>query len=418
MDSQILNLTDADDMQISPYLVPDSLPGSLKDCLTVAKNTDEQDILLMSVLTGMSACLPNLVFRYGHTGKTYHTNLQTFVMAGSASGKGIANMALELVRPVDERYGLLIPGDSTYPAFFQALYEHEGAGYLHESEGSVITDVWKSGTATYNTALRKAAEHEPITRNRMLQGTMEIKNPRLSMLLTGTFDQFRKLVPSVQNGFFSRLSVLVVRGRHRFDPSVFSAQLHQKESAIRRLGQQLLPLYEKLTEREQPVEFALTAEQAERLGRHFAQEYEALIGELGDNFHPSVVRAGIQMMRVAAILTAMRKAGSGEKQTERWECSEEDFETALLISCKLLMHAADAYMQIEGAKEPAVPEKALSVQQVTLYKLLPETFNTVNCLECAKRIGVADRTAKRWLGQWTETGKLEHKKHGEYRKVS
>ena len=37
---------------------------------------------------------------------------------------------------------------------------------MHESEGSVITDIWRTAAANYNTALRKAAEHEPISRNR------------------------------------------------------------------------------------------------------------------------------------------------------------------------------------------------------------------------------------------------------------
>lgn len=405
-------------MQISPYLVPDSLPRLLKDCLTIGKNPDEQDILLMSVLTGASACLPNLVFRYGHTGKTYHPNMQTFVMAGSASGKGVANMALGLVAAVEEKYGLLIPGDSTYPAFFQALYEHDGFGYVHESEGSVITDIWKSGAATYNTALRKAAEHEPISRNRVLQGTQSIQHPQLSMLLTGTFDQFKTLVPSVQNGYFSRLSVLVVRGRHAFDPSVFAVQKVQENTSVKTAGHRLLHLYEELSQRETPIELVLTGEQAEKLGRHFAKQYEALVGELGDNFHPSVVRAGVTVMRVASILTALRKATEETAAADQWACTEEDFNTALLISSKLLLHSADAYLQIEGDKEKAVPEQEMPVQQQTLYCMLPEAFNTGECLAYAHQIGMADRTVKRWLSHWSETGKLQHVQHGEYKKVS
>lgn len=406
-------------MQISPYLVPDSLPGLLKDCMTIGKNTDEQDILLMSVLTGASSCLPNLVFRYGHTGKKYHPNLQTFVMAGSASGKGVANLALELVAPIEEKYGLLIAGDSTYPAFFQSLYDHDGFGYVHESEGSVITDIWKSGAATYNTALRKAAEHESISRNRVLQGSLCIEHPQLSMLLTGTFDQFKALVPSVQNGYFSRLSVLVVRGKHAFDPSVFSSEKARANTQIKAAGERLLGLYEQLRQRETPIHLELTKEQAEVLGIHFAKQYEALVGRLGDNFHPSVVRAGITVMRIASVLTALRKAGEEDAgNVDSWACTKEDFDTALLISSKLLLHSADAYMQIEGAKEKAVPEQELPVQQLTLFSLLPEAFNTGKCLEYARQIGMSDRTVKRWLSHWSESGKIERLQHGEYKKVS
>ena len=59
-----------------------------------------------------------------------------------------------------------VRGDSSYPGFYKQLERQNGRGYIHESEGSVITDVWRSSVANYNTALRKAAEHEPITRNR------------------------------------------------------------------------------------------------------------------------------------------------------------------------------------------------------------------------------------------------------------
>lgn len=412
-----LNVMDADDMQFCPYLVPDSLPSLLKDCLTKVKNPNEQDILLLSLLTASSACLPNVVFRYGHTGKEYHPNLQTFIMAGAASGKGIASLALDLVRPLHEKRPLIIPGDSTYPAFFQQLQEQAGVGYLHESEGSVITDVWRSSTATYNTALRKASEHEPITRNRVLSGPSVIETPCLSMLLTGTFDQFRMLVPSVHNGFFSRLTTVVIRGRQTFDPGVFTAE-SESYSAIEVAGQQLLQLHEKLLTRDEPVRFRLTESQAAKIGRHFQQEYEALVAALGDNFHPSVVRAGITMMRLAAVLTAWRKASTFEAIEDEWLCSEEDYETALLLSSKLLVHAADAYQQIEDSKVAAVPSSESALQKVTLFALLPECFTTSESVACAKRIGIGERTIKRWLSQWAKCGRLNHVQHGEYKKMS
>ena len=75
------------------------------------------------LLRATSAVLPNLYFRYGKTGKKYYANLQCFILAAAASGKGIAGQALEMIEPIQERYPLLIPGDSTFPAFFKRLYE-------------------------------------------------------------------------------------------------------------------------------------------------------------------------------------------------------------------------------------------------------------------------------------------------------
>ena len=170
------------DLRIVEHLDMQNLPESLQTMLSLAKTDQEKDMLLMATLAAASACVPNLYFRYGPTGKKYYANLQCFILASSASGKGIANQALEMMRVVDEQYPMLIAGDSTLAAWYKALEEQGGIGYMHESEGSVITDIWRNAAANYNTALRKAAEHEAISRNRV-KGASEIACPRLSMLL-------------------------------------------------------------------------------------------------------------------------------------------------------------------------------------------------------------------------------------------
>ena len=134
-----LNLMEEqEDLRIVEHLDMQKLPESLQQMIGLASSKEEQDILLMATLTGVSACMPNLYFRYGPTGKKYYANLQCFIMAAAASGKGIANQALEMVRVIDEQYPMLIAGDCTLAAFYKALEEQGGCGYMHESEGSVL----------------------------------------------------------------------------------------------------------------------------------------------------------------------------------------------------------------------------------------------------------------------------------------
>ena len=59
------------------------------------------------------------------------------------------------------------------------------------------------------------AEHEPITRNRAYNNSC-IACPQLSVLLTGTFSQYKALVPSIENGYFSRLLTLIVNDQQAF----------------------------------------------------------------------------------------------------------------------------------------------------------------------------------------------------------
>ena len=396
-------------LRIVEHLDTQSLPEPLQQMLSLATTPEEQDILLLATLTAASACVPNLYFRYGPTGKRYYSNLQCFILAASASGKGIANQVLEMVRVIDERYPLLISGDSTLAAWYKALMERNGCGYMHESEGSVITDIWKSGAANYNTALRKAAEHEPISRNRCT-GTSEISSPRLSMLLTGTFNQYRTLVPSIENGYFSRLLTLVVRERNPFNKR-YVTTTGNKSAIAKQVGHKLLSVYEQLAQSGEK-EWSLSDGQKERLGSHLETEYSTLIHLLGENFHSVVLRMAVNIIRIAMILSAMRGKGK-----EAWICRDEDYQNAELIGNKLLLHMAATYQMIEGEQQAIVPEVKPLDQRTILFEQLNTTYDHKDLAEEAQRQGISKRTAERWNVTWIEKGLIVKTHYGEYKKI-
>lgn len=425
---------DMDDLRIVEYLNLATLPEPLQKMLSQAATPAEQDMLLMATLTATSACLPNLYFRYGMTGKRYYANLQCFILAAAASGKGIANQALEMIQPVEDIYPTLIPGDSTFPAFFKRLYENGGHGYVHESEGSVITDIWKSQAATYNSILRKAAEHEQVSHNRVKEMQV-IPCPQLSVLLTGTFSQYRHLVPNIENGYFSRLLPLIVRDIQAFDGRYVEAAA-PTESVSRQVGQQLANLSANLYSQPEQ-EWSLTKEQKRRLAAHLSTEYKALIGMLGENFHSAVVRMAVQIERIAMILTAMRIQNtdrctdriqktdyveSGDKDrpslVDTIYCSDEDYEAAEMIGGKLILHAAVAYKMIEGEKTELVPQVETSCQKQMLYERLGGEYEHQELLTEAKVQGISRATAQRWNERWLTEGKICRIQRGMYKKIS
>ena len=437
-----LNLKEGqEDLRIVEHLDMQKLPESVQQMISLASTPEEQDIILMATLAAASACVPNLYFRYGPTGKKYYANLQCFILAAAASGKGIANQALEMVRVVDEQYPMLVAGDSTLVAFYKALEAQGGVGYMHESEGSVITDIWKTSAANYNTALRKAAEHEPISRNRV-KGASEIKNPKLSMLLTGTFGQYKALVPSVENGYFSRLLTVVIRGTNGFDKRYVRSKGGQ--SAVpRQVGNYLSRIYSRLLE-EGEREWSLTDAQKERLGEHLETEDGTLIGLLGDNFHSAVIRMAVQIERIAMVLSAMRgmsasnadetdgempafNAGtmnkeSGDKNIAEMNdvlfCADEDYETAELIGNKMLLHMAAAYRMIDGDAQEVIPEIKPLDQRTILLAALPEEYESKKLYSEAQSQGICVRTATRWNEYWQEHGLVQKIRHGYYKKVA
>lgn len=425
-----------------------NLPELMKSVLSLAHTPAEKDMLLMSALTACSGVLPNLYFKYGIGAKRYYPNLQLFIVGSAACGKGIANLALELVKPIHEANPLIIPGDATYPAFYQTLAKQKGRGYIHESEGSVITDIWRSSTVNYNTALRKAAEHETISRARCKEASV-IENPQLSMVLTGTFSQYHALVPSIENGYFSRLLTLIVDEHQAFN-SQYVQPSESSDETVKTCAEQLYHLYEKLLF-SKPREFRLTPDQRTRLGHHLETAYPTLIRMLGEDFHSVVLRMAVHIERIALILSALRScsprysaeqepssissviivpsaknwdsdnsslSGARDVRPENLVCSDLDYATAELIGNKLILHMAQAYQLIKGTEKIEAPKVKPLDQKAILLSLLPAEFGHAILVKEAATQGIPARTAERWNEGWQQTGIVFRLKHDCYKKIA
>jgi hypothetical protein len=406
--NEIQNLNSSEEqanLHIVENMDVNNLPELMKSVLSLAHTPAEKDMLLMSALTACSGVLPNLYFKYGIGAKRYYPNLQLFIVGSAACGKGIANLALELVKPIHEKMPLIIPGDATYPAFYQTLAKQKGRGYIHESEGSVITDIWRSSTANYNTALRKAAEHETISRARCKEASV-IENPQLSMVLTGTFSQYKALVPSIENGYFSRLLTLIVDEHQAFN-SQYVQPSENSGDVIKAAAEQLYHLYEKLLF-SKPREFRLTPDQRTRLGHHLETAYPTLIRMLGEDFHSVVLRMAVHIERIAMILSALR----GNMDV----CSDEDYQTAEMIGNKLILHMAQAYQLVKGTEKIEAPKVKPLDQKQILLSLLPEEFESKTLVDEAQLQGISRRTAFNWSEEWQDNGTIIKIRHGVFKK--
>ncbi len=407
MIENLTSMEEQDNLRIVENMDVNNLPELMKNVLSLANTPAEKDMLLMSALVACGSVMPNLYCRYGIAAKRYYPNLQLFIVGSAACGKGIANLALELVKPIHEKMPLIIPGDATYPAFYQTLARQNGRGYIHESEGSVITDIWRSSTANYNTALRKAAEHETISRARCREASV-IENPQVSMVLTGTFSQYHALVPSIENGYFSRLLTLIVDEHQAFN-SRYVQPSETSDDTIKAAAEQLYHLYEKLLFTK-PREFSLTKEQRDRLGHHLETAYPTLIRMLGEEFHSVVLRMAVHIERIAMILSALR----GNMET----CSDEDYQTAELIGNKLILHMAQAYQLVKGTEKVEQPKVKPLDQKQILLSLLPEEFESKKLFDEAKAQGIPQSTVLRWCSQWIDRGTLARPSYGHYKKIA
>ena len=437
---QNLNPEEQENLRIVENMDVNNLPELMQNVLSLANTPAEKDMLLMSALVACGSVMPNLYCKYGIAAKRYYPNLQLFIVGSAACGKGIANLALELVKPIHKKTPLIIPGDATYPAFYQTLARQNGRGYIHESEGSVITDIWRSSTANYNTALRKAAEHETISRARCREASV-IENPQVSMVLTGTFSQYHALVPSIENGYFSRLLTLIVDEHQAFN-SRYVLPSETSGETIQTAAEQLYHLYEKLLFTK-AREFKLTPDQRTRLGKHLENAYPTLIRMLGEDFHSVVLRMAVHIERIAMILTVLRSCSprySAEQEPssisseldsdtsslscargvrpENIVCADEDYATAELIGNKLILHMAQAYQLVKGTEKMELPTVKPLDQKQILLSLLPEEFGHAVLVKEAATQGISPRTAERWNEGWQQSGVVYRLKYDCYKKIA
>ena len=74
-----------------------------------------------------------------------------------------------------------------------------------ESEADTLGVMMDKEWANFSDSLRKAFHHETISYLRKTNNEhIQIENPRLSILLSGTKSQLHKLIPDVENGLLSR----------------------------------------------------------------------------------------------------------------------------------------------------------------------------------------------------------------------
>jgi len=222
-----------------PKEIFESLPGLLHAITSNADSPEDADLLLLGSLTVFSACMPNVYGVYGQ--HEVFPNLFLFVTAKASAGKGRLSLCRRLVEPIhqmmrqqckaeQEEYKmkltqynassdkaheekpeepplrtLIIPANNSATGLFQLLKENNEKGLIFETEGDTLAQTFKSEHGNYSDGFRKAFHHETISYNRRKDREfVELANPQLSALLSGTPKQVSSLIPNAENGLFSR----------------------------------------------------------------------------------------------------------------------------------------------------------------------------------------------------------------------
>src|SRR5690606_37654266 len=164
---------------------------------------------------------------------------------------------------------LFIPATNSTTGAFQLLADNEGRGLIFETEGDTLAQSFRSDYGNYSDGFRKAFRHETISYYRRLDREyVDHASPCLSTVLSGTPKQVTALIPSAENGLFSRFLFYYMNLKPEFQ-DVFANDDHEGMDAyFWQLGKEFLELYSSLNH-QPPIRVQLTPAQKKRFCDYF-----------------------------------------------------------------------------------------------------------------------------------------------------
>lgn len=430
------------------------LPLLLHKAVTQMNTAQEKDLILIGSIATLSCAL--LPFRTTYNGRTIFPNIFLFVPGQAGSGKGRLDFCYRLVRPIHiekrdlwefakqtykqelERYRnlskkdkalaeaptkppitlLRVPANCSATSFAEAMADN-GNMLMFETEGDTVVNTFKSDYGNYSDNFRKAFAHEEFgyLRRGNDNEEREVTNPRLSVVLSGTPEQVKSLIPNAENGLLSRFIFYCMSSTDEWIDGFSGYDSDNPlEKTFDQLGQDFLRYYKDLQSYPE-INFSLSIVQQQKFNDYFRAEKQKMKELNGNAYTANSHRLAWATLRIAMILTALRMMDS-ERINTSIECSDNDFDTALSITKTISAHNDYIFNVLNdtGSTEVKVSETYSSAARVALLSLLPSYFTSKDMKEAATKIGKSLRTIERQIRRAIDKGQVEEISRGNYRK--
>lgn len=434
----------------------DRLPDFLKRGLTHVRNKRERDILLLSMITNISGCLPGVRMNYG--GMVYSADLYLVALAGSGRGKGVMQLAAILPAAIQEYYDELnrkdereyrqkllkwnleerlaaqekrVPDLDQCPEMpverilkvapniskSQLILALEAGGavglVMNASELDMISSAMHQEYGKHDDVMRAASQHEEVssyfkTDHRLVV----VSDPHLALCASGTPAQLHKFISSLENGMYSRVAFYVGQAHWEYKSANPGKARLDMRAYFKGMGEELLRMFIFLSGSSTEVVF--TEEQWKEHTERFRTYLREVVAEDDDSPGAIVLRHGLMMSRIAMVLTALRKC-EPQWNTSEWKCSDEDFHTAMQIVDVLLEHSLLLSTSMDDTAGRIRPVKAFFKLRPVLKKM-PREFTYSELMAAANEAGLPTASVKRYLLRLVYYQIVE-KEDGKYRKT-
>lgn len=429
------------EMNLLPEIIYDKIPDYLKE-LTIPFVARERDIVLLSSIGSISACLPKV---YGiYSGDKISANLYVLVVAPPASGKGVLNKSRRLVEKihisvkansslrrqiceVDKKQSKdknteqcpeieikLLPGNVSSSKIYKHLQSSEYGLLIFESEADTISQLLKLDWGSISDVLRKAFHHESLSISREIDDKyFEINNPQLSMVVAGTPNQVQPLIHSKENGLFSRfLFYYFTEPSYWKDVSPNTIRLNANE-LFDIAGDKLFELYNNLIDTDFEIEIKLNNQQWEQFNSMMSTITTSSINEGLLQIIPIIKRQGVIFFRIIMILTMMRHIDN--PLTQEYYCDDDDFFIAKEIVKVTIDHSLEVSRILDSKSND--PKEKLNAREIILLSFLELNFTRNDALVASESLKIPERTLGYMLKKMVELKVIRRESNGNYKKL-
>ena len=443
-----------------PRLVPGyPWPSLLRDILGFADNAEQRDILLLTALTALGATLGKTV-RCLYGMHWIYPCIQLFVIAPPASGKGIMAWLRKFIEPIHREIRqqvdlamkqyrqdlaayhalgkekakmempqmpknsmFIISGNNTGTGILQNIIDSDGTGIIFETEADTITTAIGGDYGHWSDTLRNAFDHAGLSFNRRTDNEYrECDSTFLSMVLSGTPGQVAPLIPSGENGLFSR-EVFYYKSQIREWIDQFSVDEVDAEKEFHRMGYEWKATIDQLKCRG-TITLRLDEQQQAAFNDSFVRLFLRARQSNGQEMNSSVVRLAINLVRFMEVVAMLRALEQPEllqpaqginsdnlkdKIIGGWELhiTDDDFAALLTMAEPLYLHATHILSFLPTGE---ITSRGLS-EKDSLLSSMPDEFTTVQWMETAEHANIPKNTAKTWLRRLCDSGALLHGEH-------
>ena len=401
----------------------------------------ERDIVLLSSLGVLSACLPNVYGVYNSENYTPHFYL--LIIAPPASGKGVMGKSKKLIDKIHQQIKQaseihiaeckegqkvtknktskcpelevkLAPGNVSSSKIYKHIQNSPFGLLIFETEADTISTMLKQDWGNFSDVLRKAFHHETISISRDIDDKyFEIEAPKLSLVISGTPSQVAPLINSKENGLFSRFLFYYFN-----EPSFWKDVSPEGESMDTNLlfskgGDEILSLHNKLMQLENEIEVCLTKEQWGKLNVQLGLAYKSLVEINKTDVLPTIKRNGVILFRICMILTLIRNKDNIDNCV-RLYCEDADFNAAMTIVKNAINHSI-VVANLLGDID-LDPKKELNMRESIFLAKLSINFNKQNAIEIGKTMNIPSRSIDYILAKLLKLEIIQKLSNGVYMK--